>query len=76
MGIKDLAVSYVLFSALHLCCFALALTTCGLYGTDLHRANQQHKYSDSKWVSELRLAAGCTPRRKSLTRVGLRRGRR
>ncbi|EEU47122.1 uncharacterized protein NECHADRAFT_67747 [Fusarium vanettenii 77-13-4] len=50
MGIKDLAVSYVLFSALHLCCFALALTTCGLYGTDLHRANQQHKYSDSKWV--------------------------
>ncbi|KAI8683351.1 hypothetical protein NCS56_00459600 [Fusarium sp. Ph1] len=50
MGIKDLAVSYVLFSALHLCCFALALTTCGLYGTDLHHANQQHKYSDSKWV--------------------------
>ncbi|KAJ4321975.1 hypothetical protein N0V84_005022 [Fusarium piperis] len=50
MGIKDLAVSYVLFSALHLCCFALALTTCGLYGTDLHRANQQHKYADSKWV--------------------------
>ncbi|KAL6361207.1 hypothetical protein LRP88_04670 [Fusarium phalaenopsidis] len=50
MGIKDLAVSYVLFSALHLCCFALALTTCGLYGTDLHHANQQHKYSDSKWI--------------------------
>ncbi|KAM0425042.1 hypothetical protein ACHAPT_009843 [Fusarium lateritium] len=50
MGLKDFAMSYVLFSALHLCCFALALTTCGLYGTDLHRANQQHKYADSKWV--------------------------
>ncbi len=23
---------------------------CGLYGVDLHRAQQQHKYADSKWV--------------------------
>ncbi|KAF4470334.1 membrane-associating domain-containing [Fusarium albosuccineum] len=50
MGVLDLAVSYVLFSTLHLFCFALALTTCGLYGTDIHHANQAHKYSDSKWV--------------------------
>lgn len=28
----------------------LALTVCGLYGVDLHRANQEHKYSDGKWV--------------------------
>ncbi|KAK7432866.1 hypothetical protein QQZ08_000729 [Neonectria magnoliae] len=50
MGILGFAVSYVLFSVLHLFCFALALATCGLYGTDLHHASQQGKYSDSKWV--------------------------
>ncbi|KAF4336406.1 membrane-associating domain protein [Fusarium beomiforme] len=47
MGIKDLAISYVLFSTIHFFLFALALTTIGLYGTDLHHANQQGKYSDS-----------------------------
>ncbi|KAM5347157.1 hypothetical protein ACJ41O_010162 [Fusarium nematophilum] len=50
MGLLDLAVSYLLFSVLHLCCFALALATCGLYGTDIQHANQQGKYSDPKWV--------------------------
>ncbi|KAF4953370.1 hypothetical protein FSARC_12421 [Fusarium sarcochroum] len=50
MGIKDFALSYVLFSVLHLFLFALALTTCGLYGTDIHHANKEGKYSDSKWV--------------------------
>ncbi|EWG39945.1 hypothetical protein FVEG_02560 [Fusarium verticillioides 7600] len=50
MGIKDLAISYVVFSTIHLFLFALALTTIGLYGTDLHNANKQGKYSDSKWV--------------------------
>jgi hypothetical protein len=53
MGIKDLAISYVVFSTIHLFLFALALTTIGLYGTDLHNANKQGKYSDSKWVSDL-----------------------
>ncbi|KAJ0145992.1 Uncharacterized protein HZ326_11304 [Fusarium oxysporum f. sp. albedinis] len=51
MGIKDLAISYVVFSAIHLFLFALALTTIGLYGTDLHNANKQGKYSDSKWFN-------------------------
>ncbi|KAF4974753.1 hypothetical protein FZEAL_8387 [Fusarium zealandicum] len=50
MGIKDMAFSYLLFSVLHFFCFVLALTTIGLYGTDIHHANQQGKYSDSKWV--------------------------
>lgn len=53
MGIKDLAISYVVFSTIHFFLFALALTTIGLYGTDLHNANKQGKYSDSKWVSDL-----------------------
>lgn len=53
MGIKDLAISYLVFSTIHLFLFALALTTIGLYGTDLHNANKQGKYSDSKWVSDL-----------------------
>ncbi|TEY50799.1 hypothetical protein BOTCAL_0271g00020 [Botryotinia calthae] len=30
--------------------FVLALTVIGLYGTDLAKANKQHKYSDGKWV--------------------------
>ncbi|KAH8677247.1 hypothetical protein BGZ61DRAFT_496881 [Ilyonectria robusta] len=50
MGVVSFTVSYLLFSALHLCCFALALTTCGLYGVDLNRAHQHGKYADSKWV--------------------------
>ncbi|KAM0243846.1 hypothetical protein ACHAPO_000707 [Fusarium lateritium] len=50
MGIKDLAISYVVFTVIHFFLFALALATCGLYGTDVHHANQQGKYSDSKWV--------------------------
>ncbi|KAF7551431.1 hypothetical protein G7Z17_g5003 [Cylindrodendrum hubeiense] len=50
MGLVSVAVSYMLFSALHLCCFALALATCGLYGVDLKRAHDHGKYSDSKWV--------------------------
>lgn len=51
MGLVSFTVSYMLFSALHLCCFALALTTCGLYGVDLNRAHHHGKYADSKWVS-------------------------
>jgi hypothetical protein len=50
MGIRDFAISYVVFTTLHFFLFALALATCGLYGTDVHHANQQGKYSDSKWV--------------------------
>ncbi|RFN44323.1 membrane-associating domain-containing protein [Fusarium flagelliforme] len=49
MGIRDFAISYVVFTTLHFFLFALALATCGLYGTDVHHANQQGKYSDSKW---------------------------
>ncbi|CZR69819.1 uncharacterized protein PAC_19719 [Phialocephala subalpina] len=28
----------------------LALTVCGLYGVDLHKANKEHKDNDGKWV--------------------------
>lgn len=28
----------------------MALTVIGLYGTDLAKANREHKYSDGKWV--------------------------
>ena len=30
--------------------FVLALTVCGLYGTDLHHASQAGAGADSKWV--------------------------
>ncbi|KAI5463973.1 hypothetical protein BGZ63DRAFT_411835 [Mariannaea sp. PMI_226] len=50
MGLANLGVSYLLFSALYFVCFALALTVCGLYGHDINRANEHGKYSDSKWV--------------------------
>ncbi|OAQ60525.1 membrane-associating domain-containing protein [Pochonia chlamydosporia 170] len=50
MGFFSTTVGYFAFSALHLVCFALALAVCGLYGQDLHNANDQDKYMDSKWV--------------------------
>lgn len=30
--------------------FVIGLTVCGLYGRDLHAAQQAHAYADSKWV--------------------------
>ncbi|KAM4061166.1 hypothetical protein HRG_009954 [Hirsutella rhossiliensis] len=50
MGLFTTTVSYFVFSGLHLVCFALALAVCGLYGRDIHHANQLDKYADSKWV--------------------------
>lgn len=50
MGAFNLATSYLLFTVLHLFCFILALTTCGLYGKDLQRAHHHGVYSDSKWI--------------------------
>ncbi len=51
MGFFSTSASYFAFSGLHLVCFALALTVCGLYGQDLNNAHHLHKYADSKWVS-------------------------
>jgi hypothetical protein len=50
MGFVDVAASYLFFTVIHTCLFALSLTACGLYGTDLQRANEANKYADSKWV--------------------------
>lgn len=50
MGLFGFALSYIAFSTIHIIQFALALTVCGLYGVDLHRANSDGKYIDSKWV--------------------------
>jgi hypothetical protein len=51
---SSLSVSYFAFTALHLVCFALALTVCGLYGTDLQRAKHFDEYTNSKWVRKNR----------------------
>lgn len=50
MGLFGMTISYLAFSAIHIVQFALAITVCGLYGVDLHRAAQAGKYQDSKWV--------------------------
>ncbi|KAI0487386.1 hypothetical protein F4859DRAFT_464769 [Xylaria cf. heliscus] len=50
MGLRDMAMSYVLFSILHVVQFVLALTVIGLYGTDLDRARKAGVYADGKWV--------------------------
>ncbi|KAH8884223.1 hypothetical protein GQ53DRAFT_846346 [Thozetella sp. PMI_491] len=50
MGFFGMALSYLAFSVLHFFQFILAITVCGLYGVDLHRASSEGKYSDSKWV--------------------------
>lgn len=52
MARSSLSLSYYAFTALHLACFALAITVCGLYGTDLQRANKFDDYTKSKWVRE------------------------
>ena len=51
MGLFGMAFSYLAFSVLHFFQFVLAVTVCGLYGADLHRAHQQGKHTDGKWVS-------------------------
>jgi hypothetical protein len=51
MGFVSFTLSYIFFSVVHIVGLALALTVCGLYGRDLHNANDQDKYADSKWVS-------------------------
>lgn len=50
MGFLGQSISYLAFSGLHFIQFVLALTVCGLYGVDLHRANKAGVYIDSKWV--------------------------
>ncbi|KAI0548466.1 hypothetical protein F4679DRAFT_550562 [Xylaria curta] len=50
MGIRDMTLSYLLFSILHFVQFVLAITVIGLYGTDLDRARQAGVYIDGKWV--------------------------
>lgn len=46
----ELTLGYIAHSVYRIIQLALALTVCGLYGVDLHRANREHKYSDGKWV--------------------------
>ena len=53
----NLSISYLIFTALHLACFALAMTVCGLYGTDLQHAHKVDKYDASKWV----IKGSCIP---------------
>lgn len=50
MGFFGMALSYIGFTVIHFFQFVLAITVCGLYGTDLHNAASQGKYMDSKWV--------------------------
>ncbi|UKZ74336.1 hypothetical protein TrVFT333_002001 [Trichoderma virens FT-333] len=50
MAKSSLSISYYAFTALHVACFALAITVCGLYGTDLKRASQFDNYTHSKWI--------------------------
>jgi len=53
MGIlkgAEMTLSYIAHSIFRLLQIILALTVCGLYGVDLHKANRENKYSDGKWV--------------------------
>jgi len=53
MGIlngAEMTLSYILHSVFRLIQIIMALTVCGLYGVDLHKADKEHKYSDGKWV--------------------------
>ena len=48
-----MTLGYIAHSVYRFVQLVLALTVCGLYGVDLHHANTEHKYSDSKWVRSL-----------------------
>ena len=37
--------------------FVFAIAVCGLYGTDLHAAHKEHKYTDSKWAYAVTVGA-------------------
>ncbi|KAL7922770.1 hypothetical protein ACQKWADRAFT_291351 [Trichoderma austrokoningii] len=45
-----LSPTYYAFTGLHVVLFLLSITTVGLYGADLQRANKFDEYSTSKWV--------------------------
>jgi hypothetical protein len=45
-----MTLGYIAHSVFRFIQLVLALTVCGLYGVDLHKANKEHKYSDGKWV--------------------------
>jgi hypothetical protein len=45
-----MSLGYIAHSVYRLVQMVLALTVCGLYGVDLHKANREHAYSDGKWV--------------------------
>ena len=53
MGLFGMAFSYLAFSVLHFFQFVLAVTVCGLYGVDLHRAREQGGPIDGAWVRNL-----------------------
>jgi hypothetical protein len=57
MGLFGFAFSYVAFATIHFFQFVLALVVLGLYGQDLNNARLQHKYADSKWVSDAIIGA-------------------
>jgi hypothetical protein len=50
MGFLGMALSYVLFTILHLFQFVMGLVAVGLYGIDLDNARKAGKYTDGKWV--------------------------
>jgi hypothetical protein len=45
-----MSLSYLAHSVFRFIQMILALAVCGLYGVDLHAADEQGKYSDGKWV--------------------------
>lgn len=58
MAVGGVTLSYLLFSALHFCQFALAIAVCALYGIDLDRARKANARPDGKWVRTPRLPLG------------------
>lgn len=50
MAFGSFALSYLLFVALHVSQFILAITVCALYGIDLDRARKAHVHADGRWV--------------------------
>jgi hypothetical protein len=46
----EMTLSYIAHTVFRFIQAVLAFVVVGLYGTDINRANKEHKYSDGKWV--------------------------
>jgi len=54
----EMTMGYIAHTVFRFLQAVLAFSVIGLYGTDVNKANKEHKYSDGKWVRTLQSPCG------------------